>query len=87
MLYRSIRHPLYVGWALAFWATPTMTVGHLLFAAALTVYMAIAVRIEERDLVGYFGRVYEEYRERVPMFVPRIARRASSPTANLSVRR
>ncbi|MFI5393022.1 MAG: methanethiol S-methyltransferase [Myxococcota bacterium] len=75
-LYRSIRHPLYVGWALAFWATPTMTAGHLLFAAALTGYMALAVRIEERDLVRFFGSVYEEYRERVPMFVPRISLRA-----------
>ena len=71
-LYRAVRHPLYVGWALAFWATPSMSAGHLLFASALTLYMAIAVRIEERDLVRYFGALYEDYRERVPMFVPRI---------------
>jgi protein-S-isoprenylcysteine O-methyltransferase Ste14 len=56
MLYKRIRHPLYVGWATAFWAAPTMTVGHLLFAAAMTAYMALAVWFEERDLVDHFGR-------------------------------
>jgi len=70
MLYKHVRHPLYIGWATAFWATPTMTVGHLLFAVVLTVYMALAAQIEERDLIAYFGQVYEEYRQRVPMFVP-----------------
>jgi protein-S-isoprenylcysteine O-methyltransferase Ste14 len=80
--YRAIRHPLYVGWALAFWATPTMSAGHLLFASTLTLYMALAVRIEERDLVRHLGRVYEEYRERVPMFVPRLPRRASLTTGS-----
>jgi len=69
-VYRWVRHPLYVGWALAFWATPTMTVGHLLFAGVLTLYMVVAARIEERDLVAHFGPAYEEYRKRVPMFVP-----------------
>jgi protein-S-isoprenylcysteine O-methyltransferase Ste14 len=80
-LYRAIRHPLYVGWALAFWATPTMSAGHLLFATVLTLYMALAVRIEERDLIRQLGKAYEEYRQRVPMFVPRIARftRATRP--------
>lgn len=71
MLYGKVRHPLYVGWALAFWATPTMTLGHLLFAGSLTLYMLIAVRIEERDLMEYFGEAYRAYRRRVPMFVPR----------------
>jgi protein-S-isoprenylcysteine O-methyltransferase Ste14 len=70
MLYSRMRHPLYVGWAIAFWATPTMTVGHLLLAAGLTGYMLVAVVFEERDLVAHFGRVYEDYRRRVPMFVP-----------------
>lgn len=70
MLYKSMRHPLYVGWAIAFWATPTMTVGHLLLAVALTGYMLVAVVFEERDLVAHFGQVYEEYRRRVPMFLP-----------------
>jgi protein-S-isoprenylcysteine O-methyltransferase Ste14 len=78
MLYSRIRHPLYVGWATALWATPTMTLGHLLFAAALTTYMALAVRFEERDLVNYFGRRYEDYRRRVPMFVPRLSRSTSA---------
>jgi len=68
--YNVVRHPLYVAWALFFWATPTMTLGHLLFAGVLTAYMVAASRVEERDLVGYFGRVYEDYRRRVPAFVP-----------------
>src|SRR5262249_36987794 len=78
MLYNHIRHPLYVGWATAFWATPTMTLGHLLFAAAMTTYMALAVWFEERDLVDHFGRRYEDYRRRVPMFVPRLSRSGSA---------
>ena len=69
-LYKRMRHPLYVGWAIAFWATPTMSVGHLLLAATLTGYMLVAVVFEERDLVAHFGRVYEDYRRRVPMFIP-----------------
>jgi protein-S-isoprenylcysteine O-methyltransferase Ste14 len=73
-MYRAVRHPLYVGWALAFWAAPTMSTDHLLFASVLTVYMGFAVRIEERDLMRHFGSVYAEYRRRVPMFLPRIAR-------------
>jgi hypothetical protein len=70
MLYSRVRHPLYVGWAIAFWATPTMTIGHFVFAAGMTVYMLAAVVFEERDLITYFGRQYEEYRQRVPAFVP-----------------
>jgi protein-S-isoprenylcysteine O-methyltransferase Ste14 len=76
MLYRHVRHPLYVGFAIAFWSTPTMTLGHLLFAAAMTTYMAVAVRFEERDLVQHLGRQYEDYRRRVPMFLPRPSRTA-----------
>jgi protein-S-isoprenylcysteine O-methyltransferase Ste14 len=74
MLYASIRHPLYVGWATAFWVTPTMTVGHLLLAVTMTAYMALAVLFEERDLAAYFGHQYEDYRRRVPKFVPRLTR-------------
>jgi protein-S-isoprenylcysteine O-methyltransferase Ste14 len=70
-LYKHIRHPLYVGWMTAFWATPTMTVGHLLFAGVLTGYMGVAALIEERDLIAHFGDQYRQYRRRVPMFVPR----------------
>jgi protein-S-isoprenylcysteine O-methyltransferase Ste14 len=71
-LYRIVRHPLYVGWFLAFWATPVMTVGHLLFAAGMSIYIVIAVRHEERDLVRHHGRDYVEYQRRVPKFIPRL---------------
>jgi protein-S-isoprenylcysteine O-methyltransferase Ste14 len=71
-LYAHIRHPLYVGWAIAFWATPTMTVGHLLYAAVLTGYMALAALVEERDLVAHFGQVYENYRRSTPRYIPRL---------------
>ncbi|HYO25109.1 MAG TPA: isoprenylcysteine carboxylmethyltransferase family protein [Lacipirellulaceae bacterium] len=73
-LYAYIRHPIYVGWTLAFWATPTMTLGHLLFAGVLTAYMALAAIVEERDLVAHFGSVYEEYRRTVPRYLPRLGR-------------
>jgi protein-S-isoprenylcysteine O-methyltransferase Ste14 len=71
-LYKNVRHPLYVGWGIAFWATPTMTVGHLLFAGVLSGYMALATVFEERDLVAHFGDLYEDYRRRVPRFIPRL---------------
>lgn len=72
LFYRHVRHPLYLGWTLAFWATPTMTLGHLVFAATLTFYMAAAAVLEERDLVAHFGRQYADYQRRVPMFVPQL---------------
>ncbi len=72
LLYKHVRHPLYIGWTLAFWAIPTMTVGHLVLAAGMTLYMALAALVEERDLVAHFGRPYLAYRRRVPMFVPRL---------------
>jgi protein-S-isoprenylcysteine O-methyltransferase Ste14 len=78
-LYARMRHPMYVGWFIAFWATPTMTLGHLLFAASMTLYIAIAVRYEERDLVTYFGDAYRSYQRRVPMFVPRLIEPVASP--------
>lgn len=69
VLYRYVRHPLYVGWFFAFWCTPTMTVTHLLFAIATTAYILIAIQLEERDLIKAHPE-YEEYRHRVPMLVP-----------------
>jgi protein-S-isoprenylcysteine O-methyltransferase Ste14 len=68
-LYRYVRHPLYVGWLLSFWATPTMTVAHLVFAVATSLYIFVAIQFEENDLVQAH-REYAEYRERVPKLVP-----------------
>jgi protein-S-isoprenylcysteine O-methyltransferase Ste14 len=76
LLYKRVHHPLYVAFAIGFWAIPTMTAGHLLFAGVMTGYMALAALIEERDLVTYFGREYEAYRQQVPMFLPRLRRAA-----------
>jgi methanethiol S-methyltransferase len=70
--YRMVRHPLYVGWLFSFWATPTMTVAHLVFAIATTAYILVAIRLEERDLMDSHGADYATYRNRVPMLVPRL---------------
>jgi protein-S-isoprenylcysteine O-methyltransferase Ste14 len=72
-LYRIVRHPLYVGWLLTFWATPRMTVGHFVFALVTTGFILVAIRFEERDLRVRHPE-YEAYRQRVPMLVPRIGR-------------
>lgn len=72
--YRFVRHPLYSGFLLAFWATPHMTLGHLLFAAGMSIYVLIAIQYEERDLVRFHGQDYVAYRDQVPMLVPRLGR-------------
>lgn len=69
-LYKVVRHPLYLGWLLAFWSTPTMAITHLIFALVTTVYILIAVRLEERDLLNYYGETYADYCRRVPMLIP-----------------
>jgi protein-S-isoprenylcysteine O-methyltransferase Ste14 len=71
-LYKLVRHPLYIGWLTIFWAAPTMTVAHLIFALATTAYILIAIRLEERDLVSAFGNAYVDYRARTPMLIPRL---------------
>lgn len=72
--YKYVRHPLYVGWLLAFWSTPTMTITHLVFALITTAYILVAIQFEERDLVDVYGKAYADYRRQVPMLIP-LARR------------
>lgn len=74
LYYKSVRHPLYTGFLIAFWATPVMTWGHALLAAGFTVYILIAIRHEERDLVRLFGDDYVSYRQRVGMLIPGLGR-------------
>ena len=83
-LYRIVRHPLYIGWLTIFWAAPTMTVAHLVFALATTAYILIAIRFEEHDLVDAFGERYVSYRRSTPMLVPRLS---APPGADRQARR
>jgi methanethiol S-methyltransferase len=70
LIYRWVRHPLMLGFIIAFWSAPTMSQGRLLFAVVTTLWILIAIRIEERDLIGYLGEPYQRYRQRTPMLIP-----------------
>jgi protein-S-isoprenylcysteine O-methyltransferase Ste14 len=81
-LYKYVRHPLYVGWLLFFWATPVMTVGHLLIAVGITAYIFVAIVFEERDLLTHFGADYRAWRARTPLLIPRFRKRGQKTPAS-----
>ena len=81
LFYRAVRHPLYLGFLLAFWSAPVMTQGHLLFAATMSAYVLVAIRFEERDLLRQLGERYARYREQVPALLPRLGARKTAGSA------
>ena len=86
LLYRVVRHPLMLGFLVAFWAAPTMSAGHLLFAAVMTAYILLALQIEEHDLMAALGSQYAEYRRRVPMLIPGLRKRDRHVEPDIMVR-
>ncbi|HEX6016734.1 MAG TPA: isoprenylcysteine carboxylmethyltransferase family protein [Burkholderiaceae bacterium] len=84
LLYRYVRHPLYVGLLLSFWAVPVMTAGRLLFAVGFSAYILIGIAFEERDLLRQFGERYRRYREQVGMLIPRAPRHGSRASAEVT---
>jgi protein-S-isoprenylcysteine O-methyltransferase Ste14 len=78
-LYRIVRHPLYVGWIMAFWATPTMSLTHLVFSLGMTAYILVAIPFEERDLLTYHGKRYADYRRKVAMLIPGLRKGGGMP--------
>ena len=77
--YKFVRHPIYLGWFIASWCTPVMTVGHLLYAAGMSIYMLVAIPLEERDLTAIHGDTYRDYKNSVPSLVPRLGKVGGTP--------